>query len=230
MGIDNDAISCSGSVHELRIVLLEWHEVARRGVQEMLSLLTILGEATVGHVASTNSVESMLAMLASQPADIVLFPCDVGEAAAHKLIDAADGALLVALLRSSEPSELDAASQLAVNGFLLEPELTVATLERCLVQVLVGEVPIPPILARRMLGDLRARGLPRLPRPLLSPRETEVLELLVEGMSNKSIARELRISEHGAKRHVANVLMKLNCPNRTMAVARAVREHLLAVD
>ncbi|MGI5287809.1 response regulator transcription factor [Nonomuraea polychroma] len=61
---------------------------------------------------------------------------------------------------------------------------------------------------------------------VLTPRERQVLELLVEGMSNKQIA--LRISQHGVKRLVSNVLAKLNCPNRTMAVRTAITDGILS--
>ncbi|MCY0931861.1 helix-turn-helix transcriptional regulator [Streptomyces sp. H27-H1] len=57
----------------------------------------------------------------------------------------------------------------------------------------------------------------------LTPRERETPHLLVEGLSNKLIARRLRISEHGAKRLVANVLAKMNCPNRTQAARDQLR-------
>ncbi len=60
----------------------------------------------------------------------------------------------------------------------------------------------------------------------LTRREREVLQALSEGLSNKQIARRMAISEHGAKRHVANIMAKLNCPNRTLAVSKALREGL----
>jgi DNA-binding NarL/FixJ family response regulator len=61
----------------------------------------------------------------------------------------------------------------------------------------------------------------------LTPREREALTLLAEGLMNKQIARQLRISDHGAKRLVASVLVKLSSPNRTLAVVTALREGLL---
>lgn len=63
----------------------------------------------------------------------------------------------------------------------------------------------------------------------LSGREQQVTELLVEGASNKVIARELDISVHTAKFHVAAVLDKLGARNRADAVAIALREGLVAV-
>ena len=64
----------------------------------------------------------------------------------------------------------------------------------------------------------------------MTPRESETLNLLSKGLSNKQIARSLHISQHGAKRHVANVIAKLNCPNRTLAVALAFGVPSIAAD
>ena len=57
----------------------------------------------------------------------------------------------------------------------------------------------------------------------LTPRELEVLALLAEGASNKTIARRLAISVHTAKFHVASVIDKLDAIGRTDAVAHAAR-------
>ena len=58
---------------------------------------------------------------------------------------------------------------------------------------------------------------------LLTPRELEVLTLLVEGLSNKAIARRLGISVHTAKFHVGTLIDKLDAVGRTDAVAHAAR-------
>ena len=61
----------------------------------------------------------------------------------------------------------------------------------------------------------------------LTVRETEVLELLVEGESNKRIADRLKISEHTVKFHVASILAKLGAGTRTEAVTQALRRGLI---
>jgi DNA-binding NarL/FixJ family response regulator len=63
----------------------------------------------------------------------------------------------------------------------------------------------------------------------LTPREREVLELLVEGASNKAIARRLGITPHTAKFHVAAIIAKLGATGRTDAVARAMRLGLVMI-
>lgn len=61
----------------------------------------------------------------------------------------------------------------------------------------------------------------------LTPREAEILEMLGEGASNKSIASQLRISEHTVKFHVASIFGKLGVNTRTEAVTQALRRGLL---
>jgi DNA-binding NarL/FixJ family response regulator len=63
----------------------------------------------------------------------------------------------------------------------------------------------------------------------LTPREIEVLELLAEGLPNKSIAERLGISDQTVKFHVASIAGKLGAANRTDAVRRAVRRGLVTL-
>lgn len=80
--------------------------------------------------------------------------------------------------------------------------------------------PMPPALpVTETPGD----------RPSLTARERQVASLLVEGASNKLIARRLDISVHTAKFHVAAVLEKLGARNRSDAVAIALRDGLVAL-
>ena len=61
----------------------------------------------------------------------------------------------------------------------------------------------------------------------LTEREVEILRLLAEGLSNKSISERLSLSENTIKYHLKNILQKLNVQNRTEAVMYAVRNNLI---
>jgi DNA-binding CsgD family transcriptional regulator len=65
--------------------------------------------------------------------------------------------------------------------------------------------------------------------PPLTPRETEVLGLLAEGLANKEIAARLSFSTHTAKFHVESVLRKLDAANRAEAVKEGIRRGLIGV-
>lgn len=76
--------------------------------------------------------------------------------------------------------------------------------------------------ARRLPASSAPSALPGMPSALpvqLSAREQEVLQRIAAGDSNKLIARALDLSPHTVKRHVANILDKLNLPSRVQAAA-----------
>jgi DNA-binding NarL/FixJ family response regulator len=74
--------------------------------------------------------------------------------------------------------------------------------------------------------NLQSSELESLAEPL-TPRETEVLQLLADGLGNKDIAEKLSISEHTIKFHIRSILGKLGAASRTEAVARGLRSGLI---
>ena len=85
-----------------------------------------------------------------------------------------------------------------------------------------GQYCIPPAVAARLAQ--------RLPYSELSSRETEVLKLIVEGLSNKEIGSALTISESTVKNHVNSILAKLRVSDRTHAATMALRRGIVTVD
>jgi DNA-binding NarL/FixJ family response regulator len=81
--------------------------------------------------------------------------------------------------------------------------------------------------ARRARRLLDAAAGPAAPAPKLTRRQREVLQLIVEGLTNRQIAERLVVSEHTVHRHVTNILRKLGAPSRAAAVAHAGRSGLL---
>jgi two-component system nitrate/nitrite response regulator NarL len=129
------------------------------------------------------------------------------------------GTRILVVVDEREAAELSRMSRLSGirgAGFLTLGDLNGPALCDALERIAEGELPMSEGLARDLLT--------LTPRPRLTPREHEALLLLVDGLSNKQIARRLGVSEHGAKRLVANILSKMDCPNRTLAVAKALRE------
>ncbi len=64
---------------------------------------------------------------------------------------------------------------------------------------------------------------------VLTPRETEVLQLLAQGLSNRKIAARLAVNERTVKYHVSAILAKLDARNRTEAVMRAIEHGLVSL-
>jgi two-component system, NarL family, nitrate/nitrite response regulator NarL len=154
---------------------------------------------------------------------------DIREADRLALRAAVDRGLEVLVLVDEEDSgELGRLAEVQVSGLLWGPVLSAELLRDSLAQVECGQITIPPELARPVLmgASRRDHGIAGGLAVRMTPREREVLGLLVEGLSNKQIARQLGISTHGAKRLVANILAKMDVPNRTIAVAKALRNGL----
>ncbi|WP_027052604.1 alpha/beta fold hydrolase [Mesorhizobium erdmanii] len=94
-------------------------------------------------------------------------------------------------------------------------------------RIALDDLDEPMALVRAMTEqhlepDCRARTKTAEPA-VLTVRESEVVSLVADGKSNAAIAAELRLSEHTVKRHVANILLKLDLPSRAAAAAFSVR-------
>ncbi|MFI0351997.1 response regulator [Actinomadura sp. 9N407] len=114
------------------------------------------------------------------------------------------------------------------GGFLLK-DVTAERLFDAVRVVAAGEALIAPSVTRRLIGEF-ARLRPRPPSPLLdvlTPRETEVLRLVAEGLSNGEIAARLVVGDETVKTHVSRVLRKLGLRDRVQAVVAAYESGLL---
>jgi DNA-binding NarL/FixJ family response regulator len=116
------------------------------------------------------------------------------------------------------------------SGFLLK-DVTAERLFDAVRIVAAGEALLAPTVTRRLISEF-ARLRPAAPAPSaavaeLTPRETEVLRLLAEGLSNPEIAGRLVITEQTVKTHVSRVLHKLALRDRAQAVVVAYESGLV---
>lgn len=134
---------------------------------------------------------------------------------------------LVMMRECHQPADLDALD-MVTDGVVLLDSVTTESLTDVLNCLAMDQAVLPAPLLRNMLRTSAGRSRAGAQSvPILTPRELQVLTFLADGLSNKQIARRISISEHGVKRHVANVLAKLNCPNRTHAVSCAIQGGIL---
>jgi DNA-binding NarL/FixJ family response regulator len=196
-------------------------ELRRHGVARMLESIRMVGscwlrphfEEAVALAASLGAAVLIVAMGELSDSDVAL------------LAGAAQGVKIVTLVEDADLTRLGPMARHS-SGLLSISDLDTRTLENTLVRTVNGEFPMPQGLAVKLLSMSQQPQPVAVERPRMTAREQQAVTLLVEGLTNKQIARRLGISVHGAKRLVANVLAKLDCPNRTLAVAKVFREGL----
>jgi DNA-binding NarL/FixJ family response regulator len=128
---------------------------------------------------------------------------------------------IVMLGAAARDDDLFASLEVGASGFLLE-EMNPARLGSALSGVLRGEAALPRALTARLIAEFRARArepvLTRRGDHELTRREWEVLDCLREGLSSRSIAERLFISQTTVRRHVGSVMRKLGVSSRQAAV------------
>ena len=118
----------------------------------------------------------------------------------------------------------------------IQKDATPADVAQTIVDVKQGASPISPMIARKLLARVHQNGqreaaaaVPAAAPPLLTPRETEVLELIARGYSYAEIARLQAVSKHTVQSHIKNLYSKLAVHSRGEAVFEASRMGLLGV-
>ncbi|MGH3772262.1 MAG: response regulator [Pseudonocardiaceae bacterium] len=210
----------------LRVVVVDDHQMVLDGLRAMLATyadqVEIVGEATEPELA--------MKIIARQEPDITLL--DVR-------LRGSSGLDLCAEIRKRQPAckvvfltvyddeqYLYQALRLGAAGFLLK-RVRGAELVDHLRRIHRGEVLIDPSLATKVaMSVAHLRGGEFWPgaRLGLTQRESEVLALMVAGLSNRAIAGRLSVSEETVKTHARGIYRKLDVPDRSGAVAAALRE------
>ena len=114
------------------------------------------------------------------------------------------------------------------SGYLLKPTRA-DDIVAAIRQVQAGAAPMNGYIARRVLDMFKSLATSRTPAPDygLTPREKEILQLLVDGLSMKQVAAQLEVSYHTIDTHQRNIYDKLHVRSRGSAVAKALKERLL---
>ena len=158
------------------------------------------------------------------PADVLLWDLgwDSTPALDHLSELPAEGPPVVVLL--SDPIRAVEVWAAGVRG-ILSRDASGDTLHSALMAAAQGLVVVDPQIALALFPS--GEHAPAQPPGELTPREVQVLQLLSEGLPNKSIASQLGISEHTVKFHVNAIMGKLGAQSRTDAVMRATRSGLI---
>jgi DNA-binding NarL/FixJ family response regulator len=215
----------------IRVVVVDDQEVVRSG---FAALLDTQPDLEVAGVAS-DGVEAV-ALCRQQRPDVVLMDVRMPEMdgieATRRIVEHVGARTRVIVLTTFDLDEYvyDALGA-GASGFLLKDATAEALFDAVRV-VAAGDALLSPRVTRRLIGEF-ARLRPKLPASpqavrALTPRETEVLRHLAEGLSNAEIAERLVVSEETVKTHVSHVLTKLGLRDRAQAVVVAYESGLVS--
>jgi len=202
-------------------VIADDHEMSRTGMRGMLASeegLEIVGEATTGR-------EAVLLCRRLRP-DVVLMDIRMpdldGLAATRAVKQESPGTCVIIVTMHENPEYLLEAFKAGAAGYLLK-DATRAEVVGTIWQALDGDALLNPGLATRLLQRLATETRrAKAPQGPLTPRESEGLQLLTQGRTNRQIAGELVIAPGTAKLYVERILGKLGVSDRTQAAVRAV--------
>jgi DNA-binding NarL/FixJ family response regulator len=202
-----------------RVFLVAPTPFARVGLRSLLESTEVTAEVLV--VGEADSVVE----LAPPEADVLVVAGDDPlEEAARAVAEEGTQAIL---LLSEDDRSMPLLREVAPRGWgIISPDAPPEELSAAIIAVAQGLVVLPRSLTGRLLRGQEAVEEPAEP---LTAREREVLGLLGRGLSNKMIARDLRISEHTVKFHVSSIYAKLGAASRTEAVGLGARLGLISL-
>lgn len=212
----------------MRIVLADDHSLVRDGIASLLSAWghEVVGQATDGE-AAVAAVESLRPDLVLMD---VAMPGMGGIHATRQIKGTHPEVAIVMLTASEDEDDLFEAIKAGAQGYLPK-DLESAQLRHMLDAVSRGEAAITAATAARILAEFTRAERPTRPDPdRLSERETQVLDLVTQGLRNKEIAARLGISQNTVKYHLGNILSKLHAQSRAELAGRAAREGLVPAD
>jgi DNA-binding NarL/FixJ family response regulator len=204
----------------IRVLVVEDHNVVRQGLVALLNLvedIQVVGEAADG--------EQAVAQFLSHLPDVTLIDLRLPKLSGVEVIQRVRSetpqARFVVLTTYDGDEDIYRALKGGAKAYLLKG-MTSEELITTIREVHEGRSHIPAAIAERLAERMGTEDL--------TPRESEVLEQIVSGKSNKEIATELGISEATVKTHINTLLSKLGVEDRTQAATTAIRRGIVPYE
>lgn len=222
----------------IRVLIADDHALLREGLRRILEMepdIRVVGEAGDGQTA--------VALATRHRPDVVLMDINMpgggGLAATRAIHNRLPDVNVVVLTIHDDDEYIIELVNAGAKGYMLK-DVDSARLIEAIRRVKGGEAFIPSDLMTRVFQQFQRREEGRQSpahaaqgaagHEALTERELEILQLIVDGHSNKEIARSLYISEKTVKNHVTNLLRKLDLSDRTQAAVYAIRAGLAVIN
>ncbi|MBF9068257.1 response regulator [Streptacidiphilus fuscans] len=209
---------------QIRVFLLDDHEVVRRGVHELLSLesdIEVVGEAGT-------AAEALARIPATRPDVAVLdvrLPDGSGVEVCREVRSELPELRCLMLTSFSDDEALFDAIMAGASGYVLKA-IRGTDLVSAVRDVAAGKSLLDPVATSRVLERLRDGGEKEDERLTgLTKQERRILDLIGEGMTNRQIGGELHLAEKTVKNYVSSLLAKLGMERRTQAAAYVAKMH-----
>jgi len=215
----------------IRVLIADDQVMVRQGFTVLLNAepdIEVVGEAVDG--------EEAVAEVARLSPDVVLMdirmPHTDGITATRRITSPADATVKVLILTTFDLDEyVYEALRAGASGFLLK-DASAAELAEAVRVVAAGDALLSPNVTKRLIEEFTRiaagpRGPSRDRADGLTERETEVLSLVAQGLSNAEIAAHLVVAEQTVKTHVSRILVKLGLRDRTQATVFAYETGLV---
>jgi DNA-binding NarL/FixJ family response regulator len=223
----------SGDSTVIRVVLADDQTLVREGLTLMLGLVD--GFEVVGVAA--DGEEAVAAVLSTRP-DVALLDLRMprldGVGATARIRELAPEVEVVVLTTYADDESVLAALRAGARGYLTK-DASSEQIERAIRDAVGGRTALDPAVQERLVelvtsGGAAAGPVATPPGGSLTDRETEVLTLMAEGLTNRAISGRLFVTEATVKTHVNNVFGKLDVNDRAAAVAWAYRSGVVSTD
>lgn len=207
----------------VRLALCDDQALVLRGLSSLL--------ADLGFEIALESpdAERLLAALPQRPVDVIVsdirMPGLGGIGLLRTLRERGDATPVILLTTFDDPDLMLRAVEAGAQGFLLK-DASPDDLKAAVARIAAGETLLQPV----SLGPVRAAWPSDDAAPgelRLTERERSILRLVAGGYSNKEIGRSLHLSEGTVKNYISELLVKLDCRDRTHAVLKAITQRLL---
>jgi len=202
------------------VLLVDDHSLVRRGFRRLLEEdagISVVGEASDGHEAVAEATRL-------QPNVVVMdfaLPSMNGAVATRNILKSCHSTNVLVLSMHSDASYVRTCLEAGAKGYLLKNAMDLELVEA------VKRVAANECVLDRRLGSLAATPEQQ---PVLTTRELEVLQLIVNGRSNKEIATMLGVSANTVAVHRANIMQAMGIHNTAELVVCAIRQGLVSIS